>query len=176
MPGVTFNGSGASGLRFNAKAGATYYFAVSGKSGSGGQFSLSWGYHSSGVFKFASETRDQTTGIPIKTGIVTTGGIIRFISSSSGYPGMLLYQVAETEEFGYRSGNVVADQLSTTMNTLYDYEVGGVLVTITRVGGSSGRIKVGYTTVPGNNIHDHYTYDATLGTLIPDGVPLSLVQ
>ncbi len=62
------------------------------------------------------------------------------------------------------------------MNTLYDYEVGGVLVTITRVGGSSGRIKVGYTTVPGNNIHDHYTYDAALGILIPDGVPLSLLQ
>ncbi len=106
LPGVTFNGSGASGLRFNAKAGATYYIAVSGKSGTGGQFSLSWGYHSSGVFKFASENRDQTTGIPIKTGIVTTGGITTIVSSSSGYPGMLLYQTAETEEFGYRSGTV----------------------------------------------------------------------
>ena len=135
-PGNIFiNGSGASGLRFNAKAGVTYYFAVSGKIGSG-QFALSWGYHSSGVFKFASETRDQTTGIP---------------PNFSGYPGMLLYQVAESEEFAFRSGNVDGNQLNTTFHTVYDYETGGLLVTITRVGGSSGRIKVGYTTVDGDS-------------------------
>jgi len=161
-PGVLFNGSGASGLRFNAKAGVTYYFAISSKIGSG-PFALSWGYHSSGVFKFASESRDQTTGIPPRLALP---GI---------QPGMLLYQVAESEEFAFRSGNVDAGQLNSTFHTVYDYETGGLLVTITRVGGSSGRVKIGYTTVDGDQIHDHYTYNTTNGTLIADGALIPLV-
>jgi uncharacterized delta-60 repeat protein len=149
-----FNGffGGVSGLRFNAKAGVTYYFVV-GSKGFPGQFTLNWAYHSSGVFKFAGELRDLTTGIP----------------------GMLLYQTAETEEFGFRSGRVDAGQLNSTRHTGYDFEVPGVLVTITRVGGSSGRCTVNYTTEDGNNIHDHYTYDSVNDVLIPDGslIPLA---
>jgi uncharacterized delta-60 repeat protein len=176
LPSVSYSGSGISGLRFNAKAGAVYYFAVDGKSASSGQFSLNWGFHSSGVFKFASETRDRATGIPLKAGNIINGGggvIIGGIGSLSGYPGMLLYQVAETEEFGDRGG--LEPDWATSAHTVYDFEVGGLLVTVTRVGGSSGRITVGYTTVDGNNIHDHYTYDASIGALLPDGalIPLS---
>jgi uncharacterized delta-60 repeat protein len=176
LPGVSYNGSGASGLRFNAKAGTVYYFAVSGKSGGAGQFNLNWGFHSSGVFKFASETRDRTSGIPLKTAttIISSGGgvVTTSVGSLSGYPGMLLYQVAETESLGDRGG--LEPNWDTTASTIYDFEVGGLLVTITRVGGSSGRVTVGYTTVDGNNIHDHYTYDASIGGLIPDGALLSL--
>jgi len=107
LPTVSANGSGASGLRFNAKAGTTYYFAVDGKLGSAGAFTLNWAYHSAGMFRFASENRDTTSGIPAKSGLFGFG------LSTSGYPGMALYQVAETEEFGFRGGNVNQNQLNT---------------------------------------------------------------
>ena len=64
------NGSGASGLRFNAHAGVTYYFAVDSKNLTAGPFNLNWAFHSSGVFRFATENRDATTGIPSKSGIL----------------------------------------------------------------------------------------------------------
>jgi uncharacterized delta-60 repeat protein len=169
LPNIAFSGSGASGLRFNARVGVTYYFAVQGKSGSGGPFLLNWGLHSSGVFRFASEARDATSGVPPKTGFIGLGSNL-----GGTYPGMLLYQAAETEEFGIRNGPFDAGQLNSTMHTVYDYEVGGVLVTITRVGGSSGRVKIGYTTVDGDQIRDHYTYDPDLDFLIPDGAPIPL--
>src|SRR5690348_6247581 len=64
LPGTIAPGSGASGLRFNAKAGVTYYIAVDTPKEFPGQYILNWAYHSSGVLKFASEVRDQTTGVP----------------------------------------------------------------------------------------------------------------
>ncbi len=158
VAGVSYNGSGASGLRFNAKAGTTYYFAVDAKSGLAGQFNLNWAYHSAGVFRFASEIQDQTSGIPSKP---TT-------------PGMQLYQEAETVEFGLRNGVVDAGQFDTTVHTVYNYEVSGVMVTITRVGGSAGRVQVGYCTVDGNNISDHYSFDTNSDLVTPDGLPLTL--
>jgi uncharacterized delta-60 repeat protein len=172
-PGSFAAGSGASGLRFNAKSGVTYYFAVGSKLSGGGAFNLNWAYHSSGVFKFASETRDLTTGVPANkfSTILASGTTI--ISGSSTYPGMLLYQAAETEEFGLRSGRVDANQFNSVIETGYNYEVGGVLVTITRVAGSSGRVTVGYATVDGANLHDHYRMDPILG-LVPDGSPIPL--
>ncbi|HWC59702.1 MAG TPA: hypothetical protein VHC44_08415, partial [Verrucomicrobiae bacterium] len=175
LPQVSASGSGASGLRFNAKAGVTYYFAVDGKSGGAGQFKLSWGYHSSGVFKFAGELRDFTSGIPSKnnSGIIG-GGITIGTGNGSGYPGMLLYQAAESEEFGLRGGLVNADQYNSVRHTVYNYEAGGVLVTITRVAGSVGRVTVGYSTVDGDSIHDHYHWDAVNGVLVPDGAPIAL--
>ena len=156
--GVSYNGSGASGLRFNAKAGTTYYFAVDAKYGIPGQFNLNWAYHSSGVFRFASENQDQTTGVPAKPST----------------PGMQLYQVAETEEFGLRSGQFNANQFNTTVHTVYNYQVGGVMVTITRVGGSVGRVQVGYCTIDGDKISDHYSVDTVNNLVTPDGLPLSL--
>src|SRR5262249_36338124 len=61
---------GASGLHFTAVAGVTYHIAVDSKQApflfipSTGPFVLNWAYHSSGVFRFASENIDQTTGVP----------------------------------------------------------------------------------------------------------------
>ena len=156
-PGTAAAGSGASGLRFNAQKGVTYYFAVDGKESSSGQFTLNWGYHSSGVFKFAGETRDQTTGVPSSKSVTgAAGGGVILVGNAGGYPGMLLYQTAETEEFGLRSGTVNAAQYDTMINTVYNYDVEGVLVTVTRVAGSSGRVTVGYSTVDGADLHDHY--------------------
>jgi uncharacterized delta-60 repeat protein len=178
LTGTFAAGSGASGLRFNAQKGVTYYFAVDGKEGTAGQFNLNWAYHPSGVFKFAGETRDQTTGVPSSktvTGINGGGGGIIFLGGIGSYPGMLLYQTAETEEFGLRSGRVNANQYNTTVFTdyRYDKQTAGVLVTVTRVAGSSGRVTVGYTTVDGADLHDHYRFDPLLG-LIPDGSPIAL--
>ena len=123
--------SGPSGLRFNAKAGTTYYFAVDSKTLTG-SIVLNWAYHSSGVFRFATENVDET-------GLINTDGTP-----------MLLYQTSETETSRRLTGTVNAAQYDTTFHTYYDYNVPGTLVTVTRVAGSSGRVLVDYTTVDGN--------------------------
>ncbi|HXT12270.1 MAG TPA: Calx-beta domain-containing protein [Candidatus Angelobacter sp.] len=154
-PLITTPFSGASGLRFNAKLGVTYYFVVGGKFTGGfppntGPYRLNWAFHSAGVFRFASETRD----------------------SGSGVSGMLLYQAAESESTGFRSG--LAPNLATTENSVYNFAVPGVLVTVTRVAGSSGQVTIGYKTVDGNMLSSHYSYDTNSGILTGDGNPLSL--
>ena len=136
---------GPSGLRFNAVYNTTYYIAVDTKSsyhymGSGlnsvatgpGPFKLNWAYQPSGVFRFATEDIDQTG-----------------ITDTNGNP-MLLYQCAETETSRRWRGVVDLDLYNTTLHTYYDYNVPGVLVTVTRVAGSSGRVTVDYTTMNGN--------------------------
>jgi len=123
---------GPSGLHFNAVAGTTYYFAVDGKNGLAGAYSLNWAYQSSGVFRFATEGVEQTG-----------------ITDTNGNP-MLLYQCAETESSRRFSGTVNADQYNTTLHSYYNFDAPGVLVTVTRVAGSSGRVLVDYTTVDGN--------------------------
>jgi uncharacterized delta-60 repeat protein len=183
---------GPSGLRFNAKGGTTYYIAADSKSGFGytisngvivllvngrGPIQLSWAYHPSGVFRFASENVDQT-------GILGT----------NGNP-MLLYQCAETE--GGSLGGIITGTLTghrqigpyannneanTTIHAYYYYDVQGLLVTVTRVAGSSGRVSVDYTTVDGNtNIITNgdaparagQDYTAVQGTLIFDDYEMS---
>ena len=138
---------GPSGLRFNAKAGTTYYIAADTKASysyiisngmlypvySGrGPISLNWAYHPSGMFRFATENIDQTG-----------------IHSTNGNP-MLLYECAETETDRRTSGTINADQYHTTFHSYYDYDADGLLVTITRVAGSSGRVAVDYATVDGD--------------------------
>ncbi len=116
---------GPSHLRFNAAAGTTYYFAVDTKSTSGtGLISLQWAYKSSGVFRFATEDIDAWTSLP-------------------------LYQAAETE------GNYLVQYVpvgNSPLFTYYNYNVPGVLVTVTRVAGSTGRAVVNYTTVDGASL------------------------
>jgi uncharacterized delta-60 repeat protein len=184
LPNVSANGSGASGLRFNAKTGTTYYFAVDAKSGfgsTGGMFNLNWAYHSSGLFRFASESRDSTTGVPGGGGFFgggAFGGGGFFLGNGSGtFPGMLLYQTAETEEFGDRGARVDdPNKRSSTLHTVYPYGAyqEGVLVTITRVGGSAGKVTVDYATVDGDQISDHYSVDPNLGSIVPDGAHVDL--
>lgn len=112
--------NGPSGLRFNARGGTTYYFAVDSKSAKGA-ISLNWAYKSSGVFRFATEDMDLNTGL-------------------------LLYQTAGTE-------SVLPEGLNNTsisaVSTYYSYNAPGVLVTVTRVAGSSGRATVDYATEDG---------------------------
>ena len=109
----------------------TYYFAVDSHVSYNnvlftpvpglGTIVLNWAYKSSGVFRFATEDVDYTTGLP-------------------------LYQAAETESdylvHYVPVGNAV-------LFTYYNYNVPGVLVTVTRVAGSTGRAVVGYKTVDG---------------------------
>jgi uncharacterized delta-60 repeat protein/uncharacterized repeat protein (TIGR01451 family) len=110
--------NGPSALRFNATAGTTYYFAVDGKMGLAGTISLSWAYNSSGTFRFASEDQDLV-------GMQATG--------------LPLYQVSEWESFATENLSTVA--------SYYNFDLMGALVTVTRVGGSSGRVFVDYETV-----------------------------
>src|SRR6185437_7298613 len=123
---------GPSHLRFNAKGGVTYYFAEDTKgfssNGSGfgnqtGPLELSWAYKSSGVFRFATEDQDASTGLP-------------------------LYQTSDTESLP-PSGGVESD---TTRVTYYSYNVPGVLVTVTRSAGFTGRAVIHYTTVDGTEL------------------------
>jgi uncharacterized delta-60 repeat protein len=122
---------GPSGLRFNARGGMTYYFAVDTKSIgsggviiSGGSISLSWAYKSSGVFRFATEDEDFSTGMP-------------------------LYQCAQTESYPPMGLNVSQNSVALTY---YNYNVPGALVTVTRVAGSSGRVTLVYSTEDGTSL------------------------
>ena len=134
---------GPSHLRFNAKAGTTYYIAVDSQNansflgsplGKGpGTIVLHWAYKSSGVFRFASEDVDITTGL-------LPGG------NPTGYP---LYQTAQTESL---LPNGTANDANSTILTYYQYNVPGVLVTVTRVAGSAGRAMVDYQTVDGSSL------------------------
>jgi len=161
--------AGPSGLRFNATGGTTYYIAVDSQtlifkqsnvyvsngvfqlSGnlSRGNIHLNWAYHPAGVFRFATEQVDQT-------GITDTNG-----------NAMLLYECSETEgvfnnispsgSSSRRSSNehgvigpVGVNESQTTLNAEYTYDVHGLLVTVTRVAGSSGRVTVDYTTMDGD--------------------------
>jgi len=142
---------GPSGLRFNARAGVTYYIAADTKiytyyfantplpeltdaADLTGPITLNWAYHSSGVFRFATERIDLT-------GLTGTNGIPP-----------LLYECAETEgESGHGfSGTENNIEYRTTQDSYYDPDVLGLLVTVTRVAGSSGRVWVDYTTADVN--------------------------
>src|ERR1035437_3065748 len=141
--------SGPSILRFNATAGTTYYIATDSMVGKGfslfnsfgvnwlsqegqGLISLNWAFRPSGVLRFATEEYDEY------------GFMIENILNPGARPMPApLYQCTETESLpgggGFAGNEPVHD-------TYYTYDPGGVLVTVTRVGGSSGRLLVDYTT------------------------------
>lgn len=105
---------GPSALRFNAVAGTVYRVAVGSKQ-AGGPVILGWAYHSSGVFRFATES------------------VVPFPD-----PPAPLYTVSEYDSFGTESAS--------TVQTYYNFRVPGMLVTVTRLAGSSGRMLVDYAT------------------------------
>lgn len=120
--GLPYSYAGPSGLRFNAVAGKTYYFAVDTKS-STGLISLNWSLHPSGVFRFATENADLTG-----------------LTYSDGFTPMLLYQTAATESVPVRTTAGDPIRYPTFNNAR------GALVTVTRVAGSYGRVTVNYQT------------------------------
>ncbi len=187
---------GPSGLRFNAKANTTYFIAADTKASftsytisngflipiySGrGNISLNWAYHPSGVLRFATEDIDQTSS--------GQASLINLTGTATGNP-MLLYECSEAEadagllglDRGSGSG-VNADQYDTTIASYYRYDAPGLLVTVTRVAGASGRIAVDYTTVdPGANVITNgdipaqagLDYTAVSGTLVFDDYEMS---
>ena len=185
---------GPSGLRFNAKAGTTYYIAADTKSSYSyvatngypgyiliitgrGPISLNWAYHPSGVVRFATEDIDLTSGQYSQFG----GGFFGLNSSATANP-MLLYECSETESSRRTTGNVDANQFETTFHSYYGYDVPGLLVTVTRVAGASGRIAVDYATVDGstnlitngdNPAVGGLDYSPVSGTLIFDDFEMS---
>lgn len=177
---------GPSGLRFTALAGTTYYIAVDTKLGysygiSNGQqvleytrqtgnVQLSWAYHPGGVFRFATEGEDLTGN-----------------TDTNGNP-LLLYECAESEGDTFVNtdhriiGPVTAGEIDTTFGAYYTYDVNGLLVTVTRVAGSVGRVAVDYTTADGDkNIVKNgdvpavagIDYRTASGTLIFDDYEMS---
>ena len=137
---------GPSHLRFNAHAGVTYYIAVDSRPamsflglplGAGpGKIVLHWAYKSSGVFRFASEDVDYSTGIPAPVG-------------AGHLTGFSLFQCAETES-SYQVKYV--PEGNSVLFTYYRYNAPGVLVNVTRVAGSTGRATVKYRTVDVSNL------------------------
>jgi hypothetical protein len=121
---------GPSGLRFNARSGVTYYIAVDTKPAgifsyfSTGPITLNWAYKSSGVFRWATEDEDSSTGLPV-------------------------YKTSQTETSGLSGTDNSVDSVYLTY---YNYNAPGALVTVTRTAGSTGRATVDYTTVDGGNL------------------------
>ena len=110
--------NGPSELRFNAKAGTTYYIALDGKFGETGPTMLNFAYHPGGMFRFATEDFD--------------------FDPNTGQE-FALFQTSEAES------SPAAMEVS-TVGTYYTYDVPGALVTVTRVGGAAGRVSVDYAT------------------------------
>ncbi len=151
---------GPSGLRFNAVNGTTYYIAIDSKgatsvnsSGGGSIFGgstiaapngfplLNWAYHSSGVFRFASEQFNWTNA---------TGPIPMYYCTP--------YEDLPDWDVNYK--------------TYYTYFATGVVVTVTRLAGSSGRVLVDYATADGSALAD-FDYLPVSGTLAFDDFEMS---
>jgi uncharacterized delta-60 repeat protein len=182
--------SGPSQVRFNAVAGRTYYIGVETLPGvlseftsesffgniplvlqnnavfspSAGMVRLNWALHPSGVFRFAQEDVDATG-----------------LTYSNGMP-MLLYRVSETEQSRRPTGTVNANQYNSTLygttylngiHAGYTFDIPGLLVTVTRVAGSSGRVQVGYTT---EDIGFNSSLMGGNGTLVNGDLPASSIS
>ncbi|MDR3456204.1 MAG: Calx-beta domain-containing protein [Verrucomicrobiae bacterium] len=150
---ISFNQpySGPSAVRFNAVAGKTYTFWV--LANQAGQVKLNVALHPSGVFRFATEEVDETGSFQY----YNLFGFNLFAQSGLTYSNgasMLEYHVAETEA-DRRVNTPVADRPNTTIDgtmyltnskSTYVFDIPGMQVTVTRVAGSTGRVRVGYTT------------------------------
>ena len=110
-----------SGLRFNARAGTNYCIVVGTKYFGGGPVVLGWAYHPAGVFRFATE--DTFTTFDPET--------FQLIS-------VPIFQCSEMESMSTESAS--------TVETYYLFGVPGLLVTVTRSAGSTGRMLVDYAT------------------------------
>jgi uncharacterized delta-60 repeat protein len=93
--------TGPSSLRFTAKAGNTYYIVADSKYGDIGNVALNWAYHSSGVFRFASENVEQTGITDIKGNPVllyqcasAEGKVLLTVTRVAGYTGRMLVDFA----------------------------------------------------------------------------------
>jgi len=135
FPSAIIQPYGPSGVRFNAVSGKTYTVAVI--TSPTGTVKLNWSLHPSGVFRFASEEIDQT-------GLTYSNGTQ-----------MLMYHVSETEGTRRPTGVMPANRPNTTYDGTiyltnftsgYVFDVPGLLVSVTRIAGSTGRVRVGYTT------------------------------
>ncbi len=143
---------GPSSLRFNAVAGTTYYIAVDSKLSS---------------ISFGPFNRLMPTfGDVMLTWAYAPSGIFRFASEdfTTGFP---TYMCGQGE-----SGRESTD---------YEFGVDGVLVTVTRVAGSSGRMLVDYSTLvltnaplpvdlPASEFQDYFPVQ---GTLVFDNFEMS---
>lgn len=118
--------NGPSGLRFNARAGTTYYIAVGTKFVTG-PVVLGWAYNSAGIFRFATE--DAVSSFFLNTNTVPPTFEQRVTP---------VYKASEWEGSGLEDAS--------TSETYYRFGVPGVLVTVTRMGGGAGRMLVSYTT------------------------------
>ena len=164
--------SGPSIARFNAKAGTTYYIAVDSKpvqplsllgfynfvsQQPQGIISLNWAFRPSGVFRFATEEVDVYNWL-----------INGLLTGNFGMPGPL-FQCTETESLpgggGYGGNETVYD-------SYYQFDPGGVLVTVTRVGGAAGRMYVDYYTQDGT-AQAGINYSNVAGTLVFDDYEMS---
>jgi len=151
---------GPSGLRFNAVNGTTYYIAIDSKGASSANSSgintifgssqiaapngfpvLNWAYHSSGLFRFASEQFNWTS----------TNGVIPMYYCTP-------YESIPDWDVNYK--------------TYYNYFATGVVVTVTRLVGSTGRVLVDYATADGTAVAG-FDYMPVSGTLVFDDFEMS---
>ena len=151
---------GPSGLRFNAVNGTTYYIAIHSKGASTANSSgintifgssqiaapngfpvLNWAYHSSGLFRFASEQFNWSSA----------NGVIPMYYCTP-------YEDIPDWDVNYK--------------TYYNYFATGVVVTVTRLVGSTGRVLVDYATADGTAVAG-FDYMPVSGTLVFDDFEMS---
>ena len=167
-------------VRFNAVAGRTYTFLVEPLSSLLGTVDLNWALHPSGVFRFATEEVDES-GSPLlianPLGFIQTGSGPSPLTYSNG-TSMLMYHVAESEG-DRRVLTTLANEPNTTLygtmyltnsKSSYVFDIPGLLVTVTRVAGSTGRVRVGYTT---EDIQPGSYLERTNGYLVNGDLPAS---
>ena len=137
---------GPSGLRFTARAGTTYYFAVDTKSTSQrGLITLNWAYKSSGVFRWATEDVDPYASI---------------ISSSYNVEYMPLYKTSDYES---EPPDGLDNSALSVESTYYNYNAPGVLVRYPHRGVFGARSGGLHRRCDGDNLPSAYSispYDA----------------
>lgn len=98
---------GPSGVKFNAKQGQTYYIAVDGYAGDNGPITLSWAYHSAGVFRWTVDTytcaeTESGGAIDVPTSIQCAPGVVVTVTRVFGADGRASFTFDTTDDTATR--------------------------------------------------------------------------
>ena len=151
---------GPSGLRFNATYGTTYYICIDSK---GATTANSVGTGSI----FGSSTVAAPNGFPLLNWAYHPSGVFRFASEQFDWTNSIgpipMYYCTPLESMPDWDANY---------KTYYTYFPTGVVVTVTRWAGSSGRVLVDYATADGSAMAG-FDYEPVSGTLVFDDFEMS---
>jgi uncharacterized repeat protein (TIGR01451 family)/uncharacterized delta-60 repeat protein len=124
-PAPNYGTGNLGGLRFRASAGTTYYIAADTETGGTGAFTLTWAYHSSGIFRFTSTAytcSEEESQVPAGQNIGhTVQGVVITVTRMFGCDGQVMLGYMTTTNVAVRGTgtNAVPDtDFRTTSGTL----------------------------------------------------------